>query len=89
MNLNTFVCHVLSKYKRNYDKTNFIPRWISESSIPKKKCSMEHCQAELHTHTTLASVEQIKTILKARVNEFIVSSSSQSVGLCNEHYAQV
>ena len=79
----------VKQIQRYHDKPNFIPRWIPKSSMQKKKCSIERCQAELHTHTTLASVEQIEMILNERVNTFTISSSSQSVALCREHYAQV
>ena len=78
----------VKQIKQYHDKPNFIPRWIPKSSM-QKKCSIERCQAELHTHTTLASVEQIEMILNERVNTFTISSSSQSVALCREHYAQV
>ena len=79
----------VKQIQRYHDKPNFIPRWIPNSSMQKKKCSIERCQAELHTHTLLASVEQIEMILNDRVNTFTISSSSQSVALCREHYAQV
>ena len=77
-----YICFpCVKQIQRYHDKLNFIPWWIPKSSMQKKKCSIERCQAELHTHTTLASIEQIEMILNERVNTFTISSSSQSFAL--------
>ena len=73
---------------QNSHKQDFLPRWKPKCSIT-KKCSIENCQAELYTHTTLASIEQIETFPEERVLGFTISSSSESVGLCKEHYTRM
>ena len=78
----------VKQIQQNSHKQDFLPRWKPKCSIT-KKCSIENCQAELYTHTTLASIEQIETFLEERVLGFTIGSSSESVGLCKEHYTRM
>ena len=83
------ICFPCVKQKqRNSHKQDFLARWKQKCSII-KKCSIENCQAELYTHTTLASIEQIETFLEERVLGFTIGSSSETVGLCKEHYTRM
>ena len=72
-----------------FSQTRFHSSVDTKKSALKKKCSVEQCQAELHAHTTLASVDDIETFLEERVNEFTISNTSASIGLCKEHYARL
>ena len=65
LNETDYIClPCVKQIQRGHNKPSFIPRWIPKTSIPKKKCCMEYCQAELHTHTTIASIEEVENILK-------------------------
>ena len=81
----------IKQIQHNHNKAHFNPRWIQKDFIPKNKCSIEHCHNEVHSHTTLASADQISHISKERVNAFTIAIivGRKTVGLCKEHYTRM
>ena len=76
----------VKQIQRNYDK-EFIPRWLPKPPVPTKVCNLEHCKSTVYAQTTLVTVEELQSILKAKVTAFTCTSEhTMSIGFCREHY---
>lgn len=71
---------------RNIDNPSFAPRWLPKPHKPPDRCNIENCTHPVHRRTKLATVEELQTILEARVIAFSIEGSHTSIGLRSDHY---
>ena len=83
-----YACHALSNYHvTTITHASCLGRY-QRPSLPKRTAVLNIANW-IYTHTSLASVEQIEMILEERVNSYTISTSTQSTGLCKDHYTQI